>query len=102
MDGIGWVDKDSVLVNLPDVIPSIAYESDGSRLFNSRLTRFEYVVLGSYALAEQLAQRQQEAMVAGDTLVVRQSGQTVSVSRAKRRPSPTAQLHPGRGDLPEV
>lgn len=90
LDGTGWVDKDSVLVNLPDVIPSIAYESDGSRLFNSRLTRFEYVVLGSYALAEQLAQRQQEAMVAGDTLVVRQSGQTVSVSRAKGDP---AQLH---------
>ena len=90
LDGIGWVDKDSVLVNLPDVIPSIAYESDGSRLFNSRLTRFEYVIPGSYALAEQLAQRQQEAMVNGDTLVVRQSGQMVSVSRAKGDP---AQLH---------
>ncbi len=90
LDGTGWADKDSVLVNLPDVLPSVAYELDGSRLFNSRLTRFEYVVLGSYALAEQLAQRQQEAMVAGDTLVVRQSGQTVSVSRAKGDP---AQLH---------
>ena len=90
LDGTGWVDKDSILVNLPDVIPSIAYESDGSRLFNSRLTRFEYVVPGSYALAEQLAQRQQEAMVTGDTLVVRQNSQTVSVSQAKGDP---AQLH---------
>ena len=63
LDGTGWVEKDSVLVNLPDVIPSIAYESDGSRLFNSRLTRFEHVVPASYALAEQLAQRQQEPMV---------------------------------------
>ncbi len=90
LDGIGWVDKDSVLVNLPDVIPSIAYESDGSRLFNSRLTRFEYVIPGSYALAEQLAHLQKESMAGVETLVVRQSGQMVSVSRAKGDP---AQLH---------
>ena len=44
LDGTGWVDKDSVLVNLPDVLPSIAYESDSGKQFNSRLTRFEYVV----------------------------------------------------------
>ena len=31
LDGTGWVEKDSVLVNLPDVLPSIAYESDGSK-----------------------------------------------------------------------
>ena len=43
LDGTGWVNKDSVLVNLPDVLPSIAYESDGNKQFNSRLTRFEYV-----------------------------------------------------------
>ncbi len=90
LDGTGWVDKDSVLVNLPDVNPSIAYDRDGGRQFNSRLTRFEYVIPGSYALAEQLAQLQREAMSNGDTLVVRQSGQTVSVSRAKGDP---AQLH---------
>ena len=52
LDGTGWVDRDSVLVNLPDILPSVAYESDGGRLFNSRLTRFEYVIPGSYALAE--------------------------------------------------
>ena len=90
LDGIGWVDKDSVLVNLPDVIPSIAYESDGSKLFNSRLTRFEYVIPGTYALAEQLAQLQREAMSSGETLVVHKSGQTVSVSRAKGDPT---QMH---------
>lgn len=83
LDSTGWVDKDSVLVNLPDVLPSIAYESDGSKQFNSRLTRFEYVIPGNYALAEQLALLQKEAMASGETLVVRQSGQTVSVSRAK-------------------
>ena len=82
LDGTGWVDKDSVLVNLPDVLPSIAYESDSSKQFNSRLTRFEYAIPGTYALAEQLALLQQEAVSNGDTLVVRQSSQTVCVSRA--------------------
>ena len=90
LDGTGWVDKDSVLVNLPDVLPSIAYESDSGKQFSSRLTRFEYAVPGTYALAEQLALLQAEAMSTGETLVVRQSGQTVSVSRAKGDP---AQLH---------
>ncbi|MEY8420013.1 hypothetical protein AALA83_12155 [Oscillospiraceae bacterium 44-5] len=90
LDGTGWIDKESVLVNLPDVIPSIAYESDGNKLFNSRLTRFEYVIPGTYALAEQLAQLQREAMSNGETLVVQRTGQMVNVSRAKGDP---AQLH---------
>ncbi len=90
LDGTGWVDKDSVLVNLPDVIPSIAYDRDSGKRFSSRLTRFEYVIPGTYALAEELAQLQQESMGSGETLVVRQSGQTVNVSRAKGDP---AQLH---------
>ena len=67
LDGTGWVDKENVLVNLPDVLPSIAYDRDSGKLFNSRLTRFEYVVPGSYALAEQLAQLQKEAMSSGET-----------------------------------
>ena len=83
LDSTGWVDKDSVLVNLPDVLPSIAYESDGSKQFSSRLTRFEYAIPGAYDLAEQLALLQKEAMASGETLVIHQSGQTVSVSRAK-------------------
>ncbi len=90
LDGTGWVDKESVLVNLPDVIPSITYESDGGKLFNSRLTRFEYVVPGTYAQAEQLAQLQQETMSSGETLVIQRTGQTASISRAKGDP---AQLH---------
>ncbi len=90
LDGTGWVDKDSVLVNLPDVLPSIAYESDSSKLFNSRLTRFEHVIPGSYALAEQLATLQKEAMSSGETLVVRKTGQAVSVGLAKGHP---VQLH---------
>ena len=90
LDGTGWANKDSVLVNLPDVIPSIAYELDSSKQFSSRLTRFEYVIPASYRLAEQLTLLQKEAMASGETLVVRQSGQMVSVSRAKGDP---AQLH---------
>ena len=90
LDGTGWANKDSVLVNLPDVIPSIAYELDSSKQFSSRLTRFEYVIPASYGLAEQLALLQKEAMASGETLVVCQSGQMVSVSRAKGDP---AQLH---------
>ena len=90
LDATGWADKENVLVNLPDVIPSIAYDRDAAKQFNQRLTRHEYVIPGTYALAEQLAQLQKSAMSAGDTLVVRQSSQTVSVSRAKGDP---AQLH---------
>ena len=90
LDGTGWVDRDSVLVNLPDVLPSIAYDRDASKQFNSRLTRHEYVVPGTYTQAEQLAQLQKEAMAGGETLVVSQSGQTVTVSRAKGDPT---QLH---------
>ena len=90
LDGTGWVNKDNVLVNLPDVLPSIAFESDGSKQFNSRLTRFEYAIPSTYALAEQLAQLQKEAMAGGETLVVSQAGQTVNVSWAKGNPT---QLH---------
>ncbi|WP_251317868.1 hypothetical protein [Flintibacter muris] len=90
LDGTGWANKDSVLVNLPDVIPSIAYDRDSGKQFSSRLTRFEYVIPASYGLAEQLALLQKEAMASGETLVIRQSDQMVSVSRAKGDP---AQLH---------
>ena len=90
LDGTGWADKENILVNLPDVLPSIAYDRDASKQFNSRLTRHEYVIPGTYAQAEQLAQLQKEAMADGETLVVSQSGQTVTVSRAKGDP---AHLH---------
>lgn len=90
LESIGWVDKANVLANLPDVLPSIAYESDGGKQFSSRLTRFEYVVPGTYSLVEQLAQHQQEAMSSGETLVLCNACQAVSVGLAKGDPS---QLH---------
>lgn len=88
LEGTGWVDKADVLVNLPDLIPSIAYvREDAEKAFNSRLTRFEYVIPCPYGEAERLAQLQAEAMEGGETLVVRMDGQTVTVSRAVGDPT---------------
>ena len=88
LEDTGWVDKDSILVNLPDLIPSIAYvREDAEAQFNSRLTRFEYVIPCPYGEAERLAQLQAEAMDGGETLVVRMDGQTVTVSRAVGAPA---------------
>ena len=88
LEDTGWVDKDSILVNLPDLIPSIAYvREDAEKAFNSRLTRFEYIIPCPYGEAERLAQLQAEAMEGGETLVVRMDGQTVTVSRAVGDPT---------------
>ena len=79
----GWVDKSYILINLPDVLPSIAYErSDEARQYNSRLTRTEYVVPALYHFAEHLAELQREAMERQETLVVRLDGQILTVNRA--------------------
>ena len=88
LEDTGWVDKADVMVNLPDLIPSIAYvREDAEKAFNSRLTRFEYVIPCPYGEAERLAQLQAEAMEGGETLVVRMDGQTVTVSRAVGDPT---------------
>ena len=88
LEDTGWVDKDGILVNLPDLIPSIAYvREDAEKAFNSRLTRFEYVIPCPYGEAERLAQLQEEAMEGGETLLVRMEGQTVTVSRATGDPA---------------
>lgn len=88
LEDTGWVDKDGILVNLPDLIPSIAYvREDAEKIFNSRLTRFEYVIPCPYGEAERLAQLQEEAMEGGETLLVRMEGQTVTVSRATGDPA---------------
>ena len=88
LEDTGWVDKVDVLVNLPDLIPSIAYvREDAEKAFTSRLTRFEYVIPCPYGEAERLAQLQAEAMEGGETLLVRMAGQTVTVSRATGDPA---------------
>ena len=87
LEDTGLVDKADVLVNLPDLIPSIAYVREKAEAqFNSRLTRFEYIIPCPYGEAEHLAQLQTEAMEGGETLVVRMEGQTVTVSRATGDP----------------
>ena len=88
LEGTGWVDKADVLVNLPDLIPSIAYvREDAEKAFNSRLTRFEYVIPCPYGEAERLAQLQAEAMEDGETLVLRMEGQTVTITRGVGEPA---------------
>ena len=82
------MDKADVLVNLPDLIPSIAYvREDAEKAFNSRLTRFEYVIPCPYGEAERLAQLQAEAMEDGETLVLRMEGQTVTITRGVGEPA---------------
>ena len=82
------MDKADVLVNLPDLIPSIAYvREDAEKAFNSRLTRFEYVIPCPYGEAERLAQLQAEAMDGGETLLVRMEGQTVTITRGVGEPA---------------
>ena len=88
LEDTGWVDKDSILVNLPDLIPSIAYvREDAEKAFNSRLTRFEYIIPCPYGEAERLAQLQAEAMDGGETLLVRMEGQTVTITRGVGEPA---------------
>ena len=88
LEDTGWVDKADVMVNLPDLIPSIAYvREDAEKTFNSRLTRFEYIIPCPYGEAERLAQLQAEAMDGGETLLVRMEGQTVTITRGVGEPA---------------
>ena len=88
LEDTGWVDKADVLINLPDLIPSIAYvREDAEKAFNSRLTRFEYIIPCPYGEAERLAQLQAEAMDGGETLLVRMEGQTVTITRGVGEPA---------------
>ena len=89
---IGWVDKESIFVNLPDVLPGIAYRrTDSKDQYSVRLGRYEYIVPCWYTLAEHLAKAQKEAMANGETLLIYDVGdQTVDINLAKGDP---ADLH---------
>ena len=105
----GWVDKERIFINLPDVVPSIAYNltnsggsifqaADGkdipnvtgkqfypnARQFSSRLSRYEYVVPCMFSLAERLAKVQQSAMSNGETLVIYETFRPAGVQDAVR------------------
>jgi len=78
----GWVDKAHLFVNLPDVLPSIAYNltNDGQKVFNLRLDRKEYIVPGMYTLAQRLAKVQKSAMANGETLIICEAFRTNGTS----------------------
>ena len=88
----GWVDKESIFVNLPDVLPGIAYRrTDSKDQYSVRLGRYEYIVPCWYTLAEYLAKAQKEAMSNGETLLVYDAGdQTADINLATGDP---ADLH---------
>lgn len=88
VDKTGWVDKEYILVNLPDVLPSIAYKEDaaGARYFNLRLDRREITVPCPYVTAQQLAKAQKSAMANGETLVIRQTESSVRLGLAAGDP----------------
>lgn len=87
----GWADKESIFINLPDVLPGIAYTNLPAEQFSSRLCRYEFIVPCWYTLAEYLAKAQKEAMAKGETLLVYDTGnQTAAVNRAK---GDSAELH---------
>ncbi len=99
---VGWVEKEHIFINLPDVLPSIAYDLSGGKFravdgrdipsvtgiqtgakkFSSRLTRFEYVVPCMYTLAARLAKVQRAAMSNGETLVLYEAFRPASVQSA--------------------
>ncbi len=105
----GWVDKELIFVNLPDLLPSVAYNltnSTGSifravdgmeipnvtgkrfyqakRQFSERLNRYEFIVPCMFTLAERLAKVQAAAMSNGDTLVIYETFRPASVQSAVR------------------
>lgn len=88
---VGWVDKESIFVNLPDVLPGIAYTRLPAEQYSVRLGRYEFIVPCWYTLAEYLAKAQKEAMTNGETLLIYDAGdQTADVNIAKGDP---ADLH---------
>jgi len=92
----GWVEHAGCLINLPDVIPSIAYNvtnaysaltrSSGYEIpgvtgqklydawaYNPRLMRFEFIVPSLYSTSKLLYRAQQLALEAGDTIILHEA-----------------------------
>lgn len=92
---VGWIEHRYCLINLPDVIPSMIYNdtnSDSSVFiasyteipkitgkplynqsamrYNNRLERDEYMMPVLYAMAKKVCQAQQNALAAGNTIVL--------------------------------
>jgi len=101
----GWVEHRRCFINLPDVLPSIVYNisnaessefrSSGFDLpgithnnlysaysYNERLERGEFIVPGSYILAQSLAAVQQLALSNGETLIIYEVFRPMATQRA--------------------
>ncbi|OJF96985.1 SH3 domain-containing protein [Alkalibacterium sp. 20] len=100
----GWIDNSLVLVNLPDVIPSIIYDNPnnyastfrssfmdipgitGEKLYeghgyNERLGKEEFIMPIIYSTAKKIAEAQQAALENDETLVVMETYRPYSVQQ---------------------
>ena len=66
----GWADKKYIMVNLPDILPSVVYSHFAADQYSDRLGRYEYIVPCLYPVAEQIAAAQKDAMSDGETLMI--------------------------------
>lgn len=101
----GWIDNTYCLINLPDVIPSIAYDSSNTyaskfvssgidipgitgqtlyegKAFNERFGKEEFIVPVLYSMSKKIHLAQQEALAHGDTLVIYEGYRPYSVQKA--------------------
>ncbi|WP_449539657.1 M15 family metallopeptidase [Ferdinandcohnia sp. Marseille-Q9671] len=101
----GWVDSTYCLINLPDVIPSIIYDSSNTyaskfvssgkvipaitdqalyegRTFNERLGKEEFIVPVLYSMSKKISLAQKEALANGDSLIIYEGYRPYSVQQA--------------------
>ncbi|WP_099354817.1 M15 family metallopeptidase [Fredinandcohnia onubensis] len=101
----GWIDSTYCFINLPDVIPSIVYDSSNTysskfvssgieipgitgqalyegNIFNERLGKEEFIVPVLYSMSKKIHLAQQEALANGDTLVIYEGYRPYSVQKA--------------------
>lgn len=101
----GWIDNTYCFINLPDVIPSIAYDGSNTysskfvssgieipgitgqtlykgKAFNERFGKEEFIVPVLYSMSKKVHLAQQEALAHGDTLVIYEGYRPYSVQKA--------------------
>ncbi|MEK5444590.1 M15 family metallopeptidase [Fredinandcohnia sp. FSL W7-1320] len=101
----GWIDHTYCFINLPDVMPSIAYNSSNTysskfvssgieipgitgqtlyegKAFNERFGKEEFIVPVLYSMSKKIYLAQQEALAHGDTLVIYEGYRPYSVQKA--------------------
>ncbi|MDR4890043.1 M15 family metallopeptidase [Fredinandcohnia sp. QZ13] len=101
----GWVDSTYCFINLPDVIPSIVYDSTNTyssefvssgktipgitgqvlyegKTFNERLGKEEFIVPVLYSMSKKIFLAQQEALANDNTLVIYEGYRPYSAQKA--------------------